>query len=155
VSRQAVSAWVAGQKLPGLERRLALEREYAIPAASWDVKAVATAPATPNVASNPPPAAPGQARELTAYERALAHASDVDAQIAEAQGSGASYTEMARLFSVRSGALTALARCQPTWVTLLESPEWRDILARLHRALEPHPAAARAVAVELDGFDGA
>ena len=148
VTRQAVSAWAAGQKRPAGPARAILDEAYAIPPASWDRP---PGGATAQAASAQPPQ-PATTSAPTAYERALAHVADVDATYAAAKASGATYTELARLFSCRSGALAALARCQPTWTTILDSPEWADILTRLRACLAPHRAAAEAVAQEFEGF---
>jgi transcriptional regulator with XRE-family HTH domain len=56
-SKQAVSNWRSGKKVPGAAARAQLEAAYAIPAASWGQKPVGRASSLPpaRTSSSPPP----------------------------------------------------------------------------------------------------
>ena len=163
VSKQVVSMWRKGAKMPSLPARAKLATAYGIPVEAWEREPGAY------VASTPPAAVVTAASPVTntspaptsAETRSTLH--DVLALIAglktELSTPGLSATvrrginaDLARLLSLRARLEKEEELLEERIV--LEHPFYRRLRSAIVGALAPHPEAARAVARALEAEGG-
>lgn len=150
-TRQAVSLWRGGQRVPDGGWRRALEEHYGIPTSAWERAPKVGAAATPvlEVARGAPTQArPGTADEIEELletvraarrDPGLVHSERIRAA-AEERALLALRERLARQTDERESDLEDLVVRHPRWLAALE---------RITRALVPYPDAALAVAAEL------
>ena len=149
VSKQTVSCWRSGKKLPELAARRALEAAYQIPCLSWEQAA------TPLPVPAPAPLQPASAMDLTTRDQVRAAYQGLLARKA-ALPSTAAESERTKLDDLMLKALSLLSRMdereEQALERFLKSAEWRRMRAAIVTALTPYPDAMQAVATSLEGL---
>lgn len=147
VSKQTVSCWRSGKKLPEPSMRRALETAYAIPCAAWEQQS------TPLPVPPPAPPPAPSFDTLTTRDEVRAAYAGLRAR-KEALPASAAESERTKLDDLMLKALSLLARMDEREEQALErfmkSPDWRRMRAALVGALDPYPDAAQAVATALE-----
>lgn len=160
VSKQAVSLWRGGQRVPDHDARAALAREFGIPSRAWDERA---AEASPMRQEGPPRAEQGEAAEPS--DRPVTGAlgatlGDLEVLIEQLKQALADDRLAPVVRASLSGRLTAAlelrSRLQGDSRTdeakLAQSPAWARLEAAMASALAPYPQAAEAVAKAFDAL---
>jgi hypothetical protein len=144
--------------------RETLEREFGIPAASWErapVDRPATATRAPkgDLPSRPDRALPAHAPQPTTRPAGRPSTLDEVTQLLEeldedAAADGIMPSELARIRDTKTKALALKARIEAADAlfeaqAILKHPSWRRIRGAMLDALRPFPDAARAVAEAL------
>lgn len=151
VTRQAVQAWIAGDKAPSAARRSAAEKRYGVPVDAWDRPAGHPKPVVvvEAVAADASPAVGGS---YDAEQRLRAQLTRLDKLRADGEREDADLPPQARLrLEVTMLRCTeALARFTGEGQEIGESrivrlPAWRRIQDAIVVALRPWPDAAVAV----------
>ena len=146
-SRQAVSTWRRGDRLPGRKARKRICDVYGIPVDAW-ARRPGTAPSGPtelDALAPLPPIEPGTLSTLDAVRRLVA---DIDHRLADP---GLSEAAWLKLTEAKMKSLAIQARLERDEEFLEdrivhEHPAWHRLRAAMLAALEPYPDAARAMA---------
>lgn len=147
VSKQTVSCWRSGEKLPGLPTRSALELACGIPVIAWEQAPAGQPEPPPTTPTQPDAAGPisTRAEAIETYRSLSERKRQLPADTAEG--------ERNKLDSLILSALTLLSRMdereESSMERFLKSAEWRRMRGVFVTALVPHPEAAKAVAEAL------
>ena len=158
-TRQTVHCWRSGTKVPARPMRETLEREFGIPAASWERTPVDRPAPRPAKADRPAPArtsaaplaAPRPAGRPSTLDEVTQLLEELDE---DASDDGIMPSELARIRDTKTKALALKARIESQDAlfeaqAVVKHPAWRRIRGAMLDALRPFPDAARAVAEAL------
>lgn len=152
-SKQSVSQWRRGEKVPGEGMRAKLRDAYRIDPVSWGKPAGAAG------AKAPPPASPpqGSAERTTTLEACDAHLAEIDKMLAKDELLA---SDRAKLLSAKTQVLRLRATIEEKGElfedrAVREHPFYRRMKGAILGALRAHPDAARAVADALAELDQA
>lgn len=160
VSEGMVRHVATGRKRPGPATAAKLA-EHGVPLEAWTIAAAVARPAKATMATKAGkptkvPAAPDGPRlrdEGGSVEALAALVRDLDGELEAARAQRASPSALAALYRVKEGALSRLAKLRGegdlTEAQILRSHAFRRVMAAVARALRDHPAAAKALAQEL------
>jgi transcriptional regulator with XRE-family HTH domain len=165
VSKQAVSGWKQGKKVPGPAQRRALLTEYGIPVKAWDLRVGSPSKVTTKTATPAPtPAVDPEASTDQRIDR-VAQLEDLLNDIRTARKTkGLAAGELARLAGQESQIVERIARLEDqrrATAALLEarivreSPYWRKLRDALFTALKKHKSAAKDVLAVVTEFEEA
>lgn len=161
VSRPLVSQWRTGKKRPSAPARRALEREYGIPAASWDLDPGAGAispkpPRTPAQSTRAAsPASPASSAITPGRPSTLDEVNERLRILGEIREHGLMPSEQMKLVDTETKLLAIKARLEKE-IELYEdsavkaAPFWRRVRGRIVEVLRPCPTCARALADALE-----
>lgn len=151
VSRQTVSRWWNGDKLPAPEQRARLEVLGLALAEQWiQGGASRKAAVRPVPVEDGPALPPGQ---LNTRGELVAQATRLRALLSQDLTASAAI-QVERALSQTLGAVARLDGVQITETTIVRHPAHRRVMAVIFSALEPYPDAARAVADALKAAGG-
>lgn len=163
VSKQAVSGWKSGARVPDPVKRRAIETAYGIAVTAWDAKPGAARKVKKAAAVAPPKASGGRRRIETAPVDRVAELVDLLASVREARrAKNIASQELARLAGAEGTLVDKIARLETmrrSESALLEArivrdhPTWRRLREALVVALKPHPEAARSVLAAFDQLE--
>jgi hypothetical protein len=151
-SRQTVSDWGKGEKVPGAAYRPRLKEAYGIPAEAWE-----RPPADGRSAPSPRPSSPPGVTRTT-LEQCLALIRDTEAELEADQAAKPEDrlmpSERVKLRDTFARALSLRHRLESAGELLedrlvRQHPEWKRFRASLLKAVVPYPDAAQAVAAAL------
>lgn len=149
-SRQTVSDWRSGAKVPGAAFRQRLQEEYGIPAEAWDHQPANGRP----VPTAPPSSSPAASAPKTTLDQCLALIHDTERDLTEEQceecGRGGKLVpaERVKLRDTLARALSLRHRLESAGELIedrivLQHPTWKRMKAVMLRVLTRHPEALR------------
>lgn len=155
VSKQVVSMWRKGAKLPAAAARAKLASAYEIPIESWErapeiAHELAAAPEVTHAQRSPTSSTPGRST--------LHHVLDLIRRLeGELETKALSATVRRGINADLTRALSLRARLEKEEELaeeriVLEHPFWHRITVTLLRVLKPYPEVAREVAIALKGI---
>jgi transcriptional regulator with XRE-family HTH domain len=142
-SPQSIADWRNGTKTPSPDYRAAIEGAFGIPARAWSLRAGTAADAPPGDAEPADPSAPPP----STLEDCLALLATIRR---DRQQAGLMASERVKLADAEARILALRARLESATELsedryVRDHPSWRRLEDAIIAALEPHPAAAKAV----------
>lgn len=149
VSKQSVSRWWSGAKVPGPEHRARLEALGLVKAEQWEQDKASGRKAAPRatVPAQDPPGRLDTRAKLEAQVRRLE-------ALLGAELSASASVQVERALGQALGAIAKLDGTQITEPVLVRHPAHQRVMAVVFSALESYPDAARSVADALRAVAG-